>query len=202
MTPTGGVSVAPSCSPGGGTGRASSSSKGRARAAARAVCPGLSPVPSSGDAPARWLTRWLASGIPRGRLHCLRRMSNTSAPPPGMFRTSPAFRRGVLAAIVVALIGFGYVLRGVLVPLFFAFLLAYALDPFVDWLEARRVPRTLAAPVVVLAIAGLPAPGVVFAIPLFIDELRAAAADLPDQLKGFEERMEPWLWQNFHFRPP
>jgi predicted PurR-regulated permease PerM len=101
-----------------------------------------------------------------------------------------------------AAFGFAYVLRGVLVPLFFAFLLAYALDPFVDWLEARKVPRTLAAPVVMFAIAGLLALVVVFAVPMFIDELRAAATDLPSQLQGLERRLEPWLWQNFHFRPP
>jgi predicted PurR-regulated permease PerM len=115
---------------------------------------------------------------------------------------NPAFRRGLLAVIVATLIGLAYVLRGVLVPLFFAFLLAYALDPFVDWLEARKVPRSLAAPVVMLAIAGVLATAVMFAIPMFIDELRAAAADLPQQLKGFGERVEPWLWQNFHFKPP
>jgi predicted PurR-regulated permease PerM len=81
-------------------------------------------------------------------------------------------------------------------------LLAYALDPFVDWLEARRVPRSLAAPTVMLGIAGLLALILVFAVPMFIDELRGAAADLPSQLAGLEERMEPWLWQNFHFKPP
>ena len=104
--------------------------------------------------------------------------------------------------VAACALGFAYILRGVLVPLFFAFLLAYALDPFVDWLEARKVPRTLAAPIVMMAIAGLFGLVVVFAIPLFVDELRSAAADLPSQLKGLEVRLEPWLWQNFHFKPP
>jgi predicted PurR-regulated permease PerM len=81
-------------------------------------------------------------------------------------------------------------------------LLAYALDPFVDWLEARKVPRGLAAPFVMFAIAGLLVLVLVFAIPMFIDELRGAAADLPAQLQGLEVRIEPWLWQNFHFKPP
>jgi predicted PurR-regulated permease PerM len=115
---------------------------------------------------------------------------------------SPAFRRSVVFAIVAALVGLAYLLRGVLVPLFFAFLLAYALDPFVDWLEARRIPRTLAAPIVMLAIAGLLTLLFVFAVPMFIDELQAAAAEMPAQAKGLEERIEPWLWQTFHFKPP
>jgi predicted PurR-regulated permease PerM len=103
---------------------------------------------------------------------------------------------------ITGLLLLGYVLRSVLVPLFFAFLLAYALDPFVDWLEARKIPRTIAAPVVMLAIAGILALVLVFAVPMFIDELHGAAAEMPNELKGLEERVEPWLWQNFHFRPP
>lgn len=115
---------------------------------------------------------------------------------------SLAFRRGVVFAFFTGIVFLVYLLRGVVVPLFFAFLLAYALDPFVDWLEARNVPRTLAAPVVMLAIAGLLVLLLVFAIPMLIDELRAAAADMPTQFKGLEERLEPWLWQTFHFKPP
>lgn len=115
---------------------------------------------------------------------------------------SPAFRRGAGLAVTAAALGVAYLLRGVLVPLFFAFLLAYALDPFVDWLEARKVPRSLAAPVVMLAILAVFSLTVIFAIPMFIDELRSAAADLPSQLRGLEVRLEPWLWQNFHFTPP
>jgi predicted PurR-regulated permease PerM len=104
--------------------------------------------------------------------------------------------------MVAGIVALAYVLRGVLVPLFFAFLLAYALDPFVDLLEARKIPRTVAAPVVMLAIAGLLALLLVFAVPMFIDELYAAAADMPSQLKRLEGRLEPWLWQTFHFKPP
>jgi predicted PurR-regulated permease PerM len=115
---------------------------------------------------------------------------------------SPAVRRAAVFAAIAALLVLAYVLRGVLVPLFFAFLLAYALDPFVDWLEARKIPRGLAAPIVMLAIAGLTILIMVFAIPMFIDELRGAAADLPAQVEGLERRIEPWLWQTFRFKPP
>jgi predicted PurR-regulated permease PerM len=37
---------------------------------------------------------------------------------------------------------------------------------------------------------------------MFIDELHATAVEMPAELKSLEERVEPWLWQNFHFRPP
>lgn len=117
-------------------------------------------------------------------------------------RVSPALQRTLVLGGLVASLALAYVLRGVLIPLFFAFLLAYALDPFVDWLEARKIPRSLAAPVVMLAIAGTLATIVIVAFPVFVDELRSAAADLPQQMQGLEQRVEPWLFQNLHFRPP
>src|SRR5450755_3258104 len=120
-------------------------------------------------------------------------MSTTSAPPPSTALSGRGFRRGIVLATVASGLTLAYVLRGVLVPLFFAFLLAYALDPFVDWLEARRIPRALAAPIVMLAIAGMFTVVVIYAVPMFLDELRAAAADLPAQLRRLEERIEPWL---------
>jgi predicted PurR-regulated permease PerM len=107
----------------------------------------------------------------------------------------------VFVGVAVGL-GLAYLLRGVLVPLFFAFLLAYALDPFVDWLEARKIPRTVAAPLVMLAIIGAFVLFVVYAFPLFLDELRAAAADLPSQLTRLEERVEPWLFATFKLKLP
>ena len=115
---------------------------------------------------------------------------------------SPAVRRGLTFAFFVGVVLLGYLLRGVLVPLFFAFLLAYALDPFVDWLEARKVPRTVAAPVVMLVIGAFFVLFLIFAVPVLVEQIRDAAADLPDQLQGLEARLEPWLWQAFHFKPP
>ncbi len=130
-------------------------------------------------------------------------MSTLSAPPSS---TPPLvhrpYRRVVPIATAIAVLALAYVLRGVLIPLLFAFLLAYVLDPFVDWFEARKVPRSIAAPTVMLGIAGLLALMVIFAIPMFVDELRSVATDLPAQARGLEVRIEPWLWRNLHFRPP
>ena len=95
-----------------------------------------------------------------------------------------------------------YALRGVLVPLFFAFLVAYALDPFVDWLADRRVPRSIAAPIVTITIVGALVTILAYAVPMFVVEVRTAAADLPSQLRGFEDRIEPAVWQTFHVRLP
>ena len=104
---------------------------------------------------------------------------------------------GAVTACVIA-----YLLRGVLVPLFFAFLLAYALDPFVDRLEALKVPRTLGAILVMLAIFGIFIVIIMYAIPILFDELRNAAADLPQEVQGLLNRLDPWLWSNFKTHTP
>lgn len=95
-----------------------------------------------------------------------------------------------------------YLLRGVLVPLFFAFLLAYALDPFVDRLEALKVPRTVGAVLVLVAISAATITALVLAVPYVIDEFRLAGEQLPEQLRALKERFDPWVWQVFHINLP
>jgi predicted PurR-regulated permease PerM len=105
-----------------------------------------------------------------------------------------------LAAVLV--LALAYVLRGVLVPLFLAFLFAYALDPFVDRLEAMRVPRALGAILVMLGIAGLFTVVLIYAIPLFVDEVAEASATLPDKLRRLQLRAEPWFATSLHIKLP
>ncbi len=129
-------------------------------------------------------------------------MTDATVPPPPPPTSTLTFRRVMMFLGVALAIGLAYLLRGVLVPLFLAFLLAYALDPFVDRLEAIKVPRALGAIVVMLGIFGLFMVVLVYGIPLLLDELRVAAADFPEQIKRLEARVEPWLWQTFHLKLP
>jgi len=115
---------------------------------------------------------------------------------------SPTGRRLMMILGGLAVVALAYVLRSVLVPLFFAFLVAYALDPIVDRLETLRVPRVAGAVVVMFGIATLLVALLFFAIPHFIDELRAAAADFPAQLHRLEARVEPWLWSVLKVKLP
>ncbi len=121
-------------------------------------------------------------------------------PPP--IGASLTYRRLIVFAGIVATLALAYLLRGVIVPLFFAFLLAYALDPFVDRLEAMKVPRTLGALLVMVSILGLFVLALIYSIPLFFDELRAAAAELPSQLQRLEARLEPFVWNTFKINLP
>jgi predicted PurR-regulated permease PerM len=113
-----------------------------------------------------------------------------------------SFRRKMILLAVVLVLGLAYVLRGVLVPLFLAFLLAYALDPFVDRLEALRVPRALGAILVMLGIAALVSTVLIYAVPMFIDEVRDASSALPEQIGHLQARVEPWIAHNLHIKLP
>src|SRR5689334_15044409 len=115
-------------------------------------------------------------------------LPNPLRPPEGQ----PTYRRFMLFLGIAVVATLAWILRGVLVPLFFAFLLAYALDPFVDRLEALKIPRPLGALAVMFGIFGLIVLVLVYAIPMFLDELREAATDLPRELELLEARIEPW----------
>ncbi|MCX5759205.1 MAG: AI-2E family transporter [Candidatus Hydrogenedentes bacterium] len=71
-------------------------------------------------------------------------------------------KAAAIVLIVVLLCAFFYAVRSVLASLFFAFVVAYVLDPVVDFLEAHGVRRTVTiAAVAVLAVT------LILAIPLF-----------------------------------
>ncbi|HKQ68026.1 MAG TPA: AI-2E family transporter, partial [Polyangiaceae bacterium] len=111
-------------------------------------------------------------------------------------------RRFVLLVGVATAVVLLYLLRGVLVPLFFAFLLAYALDPIVDRLELLKVPRAAGALLVMVLISTATATVLILAVPYLIDEFRLAGEQLPEQLRALKERVDPWVWQVFHINLP
>ncbi len=103
-----------------------------------------------------------------------------------------------LLALVVGLFFLGwavYGLRGVLTPVFISFLIAYLLDPVVDRFEARRVNRTVA--IIILMIALFLATGVmVFLIGLAISELVDVLKTFPAWLEAtVREWRETWQEQ-------
>jgi predicted PurR-regulated permease PerM len=103
----------------------------------------------------------------------------------------------VLVALVVGLVwGFGQVLGAlapVVWPLAIAGVVAYLLDPVVDALERRRVPRARAilcvfalALVIVGAVAGS-------VIPQIINETRQLVLRIPTYASNVETRLEGWV---------
>lgn len=81
-------------------------------------------------------------------------------------------------------------LQAVTVPLLLAWLLAYALDPVVDRLEARRVPRAAGIALVFAAVLAAAAAFALLVVPTVARELRQAASALPTYAV---QAQEVWL---------
>jgi predicted PurR-regulated permease PerM len=113
-----------------------------------------------------------------------------------------SLRRLLPLAGVIVFIALAFVLRGVILALFFAFLAAYAMDPVVDRVEQVRVPRGLAALLVMAAFAGVLVTVIFFSVPVVVHEFAEASARLPEQLSTLQRNAGQWLWERFHFRLP
>src|SRR5262245_22858786 len=109
----------------------------------------------------------------------------------------PGYRRYLFAAGLAGAVALAYVLRGVLIPLFFAFLVAYALDPIVDKLEQWRIPRWAGALLVMLTLGASIFLVAFFSIPYLVDEFSDAAQRLPEQLASLHARAENWMFQRW-----
>jgi predicted PurR-regulated permease PerM len=75
-------------------------------------------------------------------------VSVTQTPPSVVRFTTSSFSARIVAAAIILL--FFYYAAGVIITLLLSILLAYFLDPAVEWLERMRVPRTVGAVVMVL----------------------------------------------------
>jgi predicted PurR-regulated permease PerM len=76
-----------------------------------------------------------------------------------------------------------------LAPFVLAVVLAYALDPIVDVLERRRLPRALAILILTLPVVGIFAALIFLAVPAALSQLGEIAAQAPE----FLTRLADWL---------
>jgi predicted PurR-regulated permease PerM len=153
------------------------------RAGSRPSLPTTTPKPIISASPGPWI-----DAPPSGRL--------------SLIPNTPGARRVVAAAVGAAAVALAYTLRGVLAPLFFAFLLAYALDPVVDRLERLRVPRSMGAPLVMLTLMATLGTAVFLGVPFAVDEFRGASQRLPQQVASLYQRAEDLLWLRYHYKLP
>lgn len=82
--------------------------------------------------------------------------------------------------IVLSLI-FLYLVRDVLVILFFAIIIASAVSPFANWLEQRKIPRLLGVLILYLTVFGL----LVFLLSLLVPVISFELGQLTQALPGF-----------------
>lgn len=95
-----------------------------------------------------------------------------------------------LAVVVAVLI---YLLSPILTPFLLAAILAYMGDPLVDRLEAKKIPRTLGALIVMSWLIGLVILIVVILVPLFEQQAATLMQRYPQHLEALNSYITPWL---------
>lgn len=95
----------------------------------------------------------------------------------------------VLLSLVV------YLLRSTLTPFIAAAILAYALAPAVARLERWKLPRSLAAALVMVAAVSVIVAVILILIPVLQSEYRMIRTQLPGLAAALSARLAPWLEQ-------
>lgn len=96
----------------------------------------------------------------------------------------------VAAAALVLAVWLLEATGGLLAPFALAFVLAYVLDPAVDWLERHRLPRSLAILVLSLPVLLLLAAAVLFGIPALFRQVAELTAQAPAALEKLRAAVE------------
>jgi predicted PurR-regulated permease PerM len=110
---------------------------------------------------------------------------------PTPFSANPQFWGWIAVALVVG--GLLYLLSPILAPFLLAAILAYILDPVVERLAGKYVPRTLAVLLVMFGLVALMVAFALVVLPLFTKELRLLAERLPAFIGWLNQHLAPWL---------
>lgn len=101
-------------------------------------------------------------------------------------------------AIGIAASGLLWLLSPILAPFLAGAILAYILNPLVERLARRRVPRTLAVALVLLVVVVALVALLLVVLPLFYKEMHMLAERLPAFLDWLNGSAAPWLRRTFH----
>lgn len=112
-------------------------------------------------------------------------------------RRSSGNRTLWLVAFVVGAFGLVYALSPILSPFLFAAILAYICDPLVGRLEARRVPRTAGALIVLVLLVCAFAAMLLITVPLLQRETALLIKRVPVYVTAATDSLLPWLHARF-----
>jgi predicted PurR-regulated permease PerM len=107
------------------------------------------------------------------------------------FRQTSGHTALLTTAGVLAVVWLLSTTGSLLAPFVLAVVIAYVLDPVVDVLEHRRLPRALAIVLLTLPVIGVVAGGLFVAVPAALGQL----GDLAEQAPLFFERVADWVGQ-------
>jgi predicted PurR-regulated permease PerM len=95
---------------------------------------------------------------------------------------------GLLIAVV--LVGFLYLVRGILLPFVLSGIVAYVCTPLVDWIaEKARIARWLPALTVLFVLMGLTAVIALLGVPAMVHETVSVVSDLQGSVQGFMQAL-------------
>ena len=86
-----------------------------------------------------------------------------------------------------------WILKGALTPLAVGFAIAYVLDPLIDRLEVRGVPRRIAIVMLIGVLVAALATGLLFVVPKLQSDISALVQKLPTYLEQVETQLLPEL---------
>jgi predicted PurR-regulated permease PerM len=88
-----------------------------------------------------------------------------------------------------------WLLTPVLTPFVAAAIIGYMLNPGVDWMEGRRIPRALAVLIAMIGVGVLIAALLLIVLPVLAEELPLLRERLPALLMKIDNAIGPWLRQ-------
>lgn len=95
-----------------------------------------------------------------------------------------------------------YFFNSLLSSLFIGFLIAYILDPVVDWFEKKKISRVKAILILMLMFLFLFLILFIIVIPSIFIQLKELISQIPGILVWFNDRAFPWIENKFHFTRP
>lgn len=93
-------------------------------------------------------------------------------------------------------------LKSVIIFFMISFIAAYIFDPVVDWMEAKKVPRTLGVAIIAIVILGGGTLTLLIAVPMFQKEIIHLGSDLPKYMDRFSESIIPYVERTFNVTVP
>jgi predicted PurR-regulated permease PerM len=107
----------------------------------------------------------------------------------------------VTAGILLTLI-IGYLLRDVLTPFLFAFILAYILNPAVELLERWKLSRSLSISIILFFLSGIFISGIIFIVPIIQSEISILIKKMPGYFELIKVNIIPYIEEKFKIRVP
>ena len=121
-----------------------------------------------------------------------------TAPPDDQL--SDRLQTALWVAAGLAILALLYALSPILTPFLLAGILAYICNPVTDRITAWGLPRMAAVVIVMLALTALTAGLILIILPLLYEEAAVLAARAPEAMALANEKLAPWLRQNFGLR--